>query len=61
MTEYAYYVYDNAVYRKRADSGIPAVEEVKSKGNWLPYDGDSLAPVYFGDRITKQEAAKLWN
>ncbi len=54
--QYVYYKKDGAIFRKPASSKLPAVDEVKHGDRWVPYEGDRLAPVYFGDQISAAEA-----
>lgn len=56
--KYVYYKKDGAIFRKPADSEFPAVDEVKHGDRWVPYKGDRLAPVYFGDQISAAEAGE---
>jgi len=49
-TKYHYYEKDGAVFR--GEPGRWAVEQVQLRdGSWRDYDGDRLAPVYFGNRL----------
>lgn len=56
--QYVYYKKDGAIFRKPASSKLPAVDEVKHGDRWVPYKGDRLAPVYFGDQISAAEAGE---
>lgn len=49
--EYEYFEYDNALFRKRADSGLSAVDDVWFPTGWTPYKGDRQEKFMFGDRI----------
>lgn len=56
MTEYDYYEKEGAYFRKRKSLRMPAVEHVRHGHNWVPYEGDNMAPVSFGNRVTEAEA-----
>jgi len=47
----AYFHHDNAYFRRRGDSGNMGVEDVLSDGKWVPYEGDAIKPVLFGDVV----------
>lgn len=49
--DYEYFEYDNAFDRKRADSGLSAVDDVWFPTGWTPYRGDRQEKFMFGDRI----------
>jgi hypothetical protein len=58
---YDYFEKEGAVFRRRLKPGarpMPAVHDIKVNGKWEPYQGDRLAPVYFGDQITAKEAGE---
>jgi len=48
-TKYHYYEKDGAVFR--GEPGRWAVQEVRHPSGWVPYEGDRLAPVFFGNRL----------
>jgi hypothetical protein len=56
IMDYEYFEYDNAHYRKRADSGLSAVDDVwfPSVG-WTPYKGDKGKPFLEGIRVPESE------
>jgi hypothetical protein len=56
--EYKYYEYDNAFYRRPASVNNPVVTEVKTPLGWKPYDGDKIAPVFFGDEVSAEDAGE---
>jgi hypothetical protein len=50
--DYEYFHFDNAFYRKRAHSGLFAVDDVWFPNlGWTPYKGDRQEKYMFGDRI----------
>ena len=51
IIDYEYFEYDNAFYRKRAGSGLSAVDDVWFPTGWTPYEGDLQEKYMFGDRI----------
>jgi hypothetical protein len=50
--DYEYYDYDNALYRRRGALG--PITEVYHEGDqmWVPYRGDGVAPIMFGDKVS---------
>jgi hypothetical protein len=48
---YEYFYFDNAFYRKRADSRLSSVDDVWFDTGWTPYEGDRQEKYMFGDRI----------
>jgi hypothetical protein len=55
VSEYHYFEKDGAIFRK-SKNGAAGVDDVKTPDGWKPYQGDRLAPVHFGDRISEEEA-----
>jgi len=55
--KYHYFEKDDAIFRARADD-YPIVTHVKTKGGWKPYQGDGTSVVFFGNKITEEEALK---
>jgi hypothetical protein len=45
---YTYFEYENGFYRRQEGAG-KAVDDVLHGEEWVPFKGDALAPVYFGD------------
>jgi hypothetical protein len=56
--KYLYFEKDGAYFRKKKSSEYMGVDEVLHPTGWVPYKGDRLAPVYYGDKLTKQEIEK---
>jgi hypothetical protein len=54
MAKYNVYEKDGAIFRGRADCGF--VSEVMGSDGWVPYSGDPLAPVTFGDFLRVEES-----
>lgn len=57
---YIYYDYDNALYRKPVeDAAYPHITQIKTPHGWKTYEGDDpIAPVFYGDRITPEQAGE---
>ena len=52
MAKYNIYEKDGAVFRGKAGAGF--VRDVWTSEGWVPYDGDRLAPVTFGDHLRQE-------
>ena len=53
---YLYFDKDGAIFRKTKNASGIGIEDVKTPTGWKPYEGDRLAPVYYGDSISEEEA-----
>jgi hypothetical protein len=57
--EYIYYEKDGTYFRKRAEhKNLHAVQQVRRGNKWVPFDGDAQAPVFFGSRVSEEEATE---
>jgi hypothetical protein len=57
--KWIYYEKDQAYFRKPADFGdVPFVTQVRHGNKWVPFDGDAQAPVFFGSRVSEEEATE---
>ena len=57
--KYNYFEKDGAIFRRKKSVKTMSVEDVKTPDGWKPYQGDRLAPVYFGDSISEEEACGI--
>lgn len=58
LVERAYYRKDQAYFRRRGDSGRIGVDDILQGGQWVRYDGNTTAPVLFGDRVDPADMPK---
>lgn len=59
-TAYQYFVHDNASFRSSREWPLASAEEVLVRGEWVPYSGDPLEPVVFGNHV-EEDAALRYN
>jgi hypothetical protein len=55
MPRYDYYEKDGAYFRKNKKMKHIGIDDVKHPDGWVPYKGDRLAPVYFGDKLEQAD------
>jgi hypothetical protein len=48
---YAIYERDGAVFRKPAEREHGFIDDVFRDGRWVPYEGNRVKPVSFGDFV----------
>ncbi len=51
MKKYEYYYHDGAFFRRIDDGGSGGIREVLFPKGWAPYEGDTMEPVTFGNRL----------
>lgn len=54
-TKWEFFELDGAYFRKRANSGLAAVDDVFWPEGWTPYRGDPCRPFCWGSKISESE------
>lgn len=46
--------YDGKLFRKKLGDLAGAVDEMQLGGRWVPFKGDRIAPMHFGDEVDEE-------
>lgn len=53
---YSYFEREGAYFRRDDSLGHVGVHDVRHGDQWVPFEGDGLKPVHYGDRVSAEEA-----